>query len=191
MAESDDIRAEDARTAAQIEADVGVEHIADIYAKALLGATENAGKTAEVLEEFDSLVRDVLNAFPDFEAVLTSGLIGHDEKVGTLDRVLGGRVSPLLLDFLKVVSRHGRLDCLRAIHCQTRHMYDKLQGRIEIELTTAAPIDAQVTETIIEKLRDVLGAEPLLRTTVDPNVIGGLVLRIGRASCRERVCQYV
>ena len=40
MAESRDITAEHARTAAQIEADVGVEHIADVYAKALLDAAE-------------------------------------------------------------------------------------------------------------------------------------------------------
>ena len=43
MAESRDITAEDARTAAQIEADVGVEHIADVYAKALLD-TDRAGR---------------------------------------------------------------------------------------------------------------------------------------------------
>ena len=42
MAESRDITAEDARTAAQIEAEVGAEHIADVYAKALLDATERA-----------------------------------------------------------------------------------------------------------------------------------------------------
>jgi len=179
MAEFDDIRAEDARTAAQIEADVGVEQIADIYAKALLGATENAGNSAEVLEEFDALVDEVLDKYPDFEAVLISGLIGHDEKVGALDRVLGKQISPLLLNFLKVVSRHGRLDCLRAIHRQTGRMFDELQGRVEIELTTAAPIDAQVIATIVEKLRAAMGAEPLLRTTVDPEVIGGVVLRVG------------
>ena len=112
MAESDDIRAEDARMAAQIEADVGVEQVADIYAKALLGATESAGRTAAVLDEFDTLLSEVLDGFPRFEAVLTSGLIGHDEKAAALDRVLGKQVSPLLLNFLKVVSRHGRLDCL-------------------------------------------------------------------------------
>jgi len=179
MAESDDIRAEDARMAAQIEADVGVEQVADIYAKALLGATESAGQTTALLEEFDAMVAEVLDRFPRFEAVLTSALIGHDEKAGALDRVLGERVSPLLLNFLKVVSRHGRLDCLRAIHRQTRRLFDKLQGRVEIKLTTAAPIDAQVTQAIIEKLRAVLGSEPLLQTTVDPDVIGGVVLRVG------------
>jgi F-type H+-transporting ATPase subunit delta len=179
MAESDDIRAEDARMAAQIEADVGVEQVADIYAKALLGATESAGQTAAVLDEFDAMVTEVLDKFPRFEAVLTSALVGHDEKAGALDRVLGGRVSSLLLNFLKVVSRHGRLDCLRAIHRQTRRMFDTLQGRVEIKLTTAAPIDTQVTQAIIEKLRAVLGSEPLLQTTVDPDVIGGMVLRVG------------
>ena len=55
MAESRDITAEDARTAAQIEADVGVEHIADVYAKALLDTTEQAGQTAAVIEEFDAV----------------------------------------------------------------------------------------------------------------------------------------
>ncbi|HYW81286.1 MAG TPA: ATP synthase F1 subunit delta [Thermoguttaceae bacterium] len=165
--------------AAQIEADVGVEQVAEIYAKALLGASENAGRTTAVLEEFDAMVTEVLNGSPRFEAILTSGLIGHDEKAGMLDRVLGQQVSPLLLNFLKVVSRHGRLDCLRVIHRQMQHMYDRLQGRVEIKLTTAAPIDAQVTKAIIEKLRAVLGSEPLLKMTTDPEVIGGLVLRIG------------
>ena len=179
MAESDDIRAEDARTAAQIGADVGVEHIADVYAKALLGATEKAGQTRTVLDEFDTLIAEVLDRFDRFEAVLVSGLIGHDEKAGVLDRVLGKRVSPLLLNFLKVVSRHGRLDCLRAIHRRTHRMVDTLRGRVQVELTTATAVGAKLTETITEKLRAVLGGEPMLQTATDPDLIGGIVLRVG------------
>ena len=56
MAESDDFQAEHAQTAARIDPDVGVEHIADVYAKALLGAAENAGRTDAVLDEFGRLV---------------------------------------------------------------------------------------------------------------------------------------
>ena len=48
MAESSDITARDARTAAQMEGEVGAEHIAGVYAKGLLGATEAAGQTAAV-----------------------------------------------------------------------------------------------------------------------------------------------
>ena len=141
MSESRDITAEHARAAAQMEADVGVEHIADVYAKALLDAAERAGQTAAVIEEFDAVMADVIDRFPKLEAVLDSILVSPEEKAALIDKMLGGRVSPVLVNFLKVVARHGRLDCLRAIHCQTHALYDKLRRRIPVRLTTAAPVE--------------------------------------------------
>jgi F-type H+-transporting ATPase subunit delta len=179
MAESDDISAEDARAAAQIAADVGVEHIADVYAQALLGAAESAGRTEDVLGEFDALVSELFEPFPQLDAILTSVLISPDDKAGILDRVLAGRCSPLLVNFLKVVSRHGRLDCLRAIHRQARLCYDRLRGRVHVRLTTAAPLSQSAAERIAENLRALLGREPVLRQATDPELIGGAVLRVG------------
>ena len=179
MAESDDITARDANVAAQIEADVRVEHIADVYGKALLGAAENAGRTEELLQEFELLITDVLERFPKLEAILTSALIPHDDKAGILDRVLGGRFSPLLVSFLKVLSRHGRLDCLRAIHRQIRLLYDRLRGRVHVQLTTATPLSEAAAGRIAENLRALLGGEPVLRRVTNPELIGGAVLRVG------------
>ena len=48
------------------------EQVADIYAAALLGATEKAGQTAAVLDEFDALVGEVFPQFPKLEAILAS-----------------------------------------------------------------------------------------------------------------------
>jgi F-type H+-transporting ATPase subunit delta len=179
MAESRDITAEDARTAAQIEADVGVEHIANVYAKALLDTTEKAGQTAVIIEEFDAVVAGVLDRFPKLEAVLASMLVSPEEKSALVDRVLGGRVSAILLNFLQVVARHGRLDCLRAIHCQTHDLYDKLRNRILVRLVTATPLGPAAVEHIAESLRPRLGGEPVFRQETDPDLIGGAVLRIG------------
>ena len=97
MAESKDINAEHAQTAARIDADVSVEHIADVYAQGFLDAIEAAGQTTALLEEFDSFVTDVLAAYPKFDAVITSTMISHEEIASALDRVIGGRASPLLL----------------------------------------------------------------------------------------------
>ena len=179
MAESRDITADDARTAAQIEADVGVEHVANVYAKALLDTTEKAGETATVIEEFDAVLADVLDRFPKLEAVLASILVSPEEKSAILDRVLGGRVSAILVNFLKVVARHGRLDCLRAIHCQTRALYDTLRNRVPVRLTTATPLSPAAAEHIAESLRAKLGGEPIFQQETDPDLIGGAVLRIG------------
>jgi F-type H+-transporting ATPase subunit delta len=179
MAESKDITAQDARTAAQIEADVGVEHIGDVYARGLLAAAETAGQTAAVVAEFDTLIGEVLNRFPRLETVWASALVSPDDKSGIIDRVLGGQMAPLLVNFLKVVARHGRLDCLRAMHAQTHVLYEKLQNRIRVRLTTATPLSAALVERIAESLRSKLGGEPLLDQVTDPELIGGAVLRIG------------
>jgi F-type H+-transporting ATPase subunit delta len=179
MSESRDITAEHARTAAQIEADVGVEHIAGVYAKALLDTTERAQSTAAVLDEFDAVVADVVNQFPKLESVLASVLVSPEEKAGLLDRVLQGRVSPTLINFLKVVAHHGRLDCLRAIHCETHAMLDRLRNRVAVRITTAQPLDDAALQRITESLRAKLGGQPVIEQEVDPALIGGVVLRIG------------
>ncbi len=179
MAEFDDITARDAKVAAQIQADVAVEQIADVYGQALLGAAESAGRTAEVLGEFDLLMGEVLDRFPRLEAILASALIAHEEKAALLDRVLGGRFSPLVLSFLKVVSRHGRLDCLRAIHRQSRLLYDRLRQRVHVRLTTATPLSDAAAGRLAEGLRGLVGGEPVVQRVTDPELIGGVVLRVG------------
>jgi F-type H+-transporting ATPase subunit delta len=179
MAESADITARDARTAAEMEADVGAERIADIYAAALLGAAEKAGTTDAVMAEFDALMREVLAAFPRFEAVLSSALVSHEEKLALLDRVFAGKLSPLLLTFLKVVSRHGRLDCLWAVHRQAHVLFDRLRGRVRVRLVTAAPVDDAAAGRIAEKIRAMVGGEPLMEREVDPALIGGAVVHVG------------
>lgn len=179
MAESKDITAQDARTAAQIEADVGVEHIGDVYAKGLLGASEAAGQTAAVLDDFDALIGDVLDRYPKLEAVWASVLVSPDDKSGMIDRMLGGRMTPLFVNFLKVIAHHGRLDCLRAIHSQTHVLYDILKNRIRVRLTTATPLSPALVESITKSLRSKLGGEPVLEQVTDPALIGGAVLRLG------------
>ncbi len=178
MAESDDIFAEHARQAAEIDADLGVEHIGKVYAEAFLGAAEAAGRTESLMDEFDSLVVDVLDRFPKLEEVLASGFILHKEKAGIIDRVFGARASTVLVGFLKVVSRHERLDCLRAIHRQTHELYDEMRGLVRVRLTTATPVDDALAERIAQRLGSFLGGRPVIEKAVDPELIGGAVVRV-------------
>jgi F-type H+-transporting ATPase subunit delta len=179
MPETSDLSARDARLLAELSADIGVEHVADVYAKALLGAAEKTGDAAAVLDELDALITDVLEQFPKFEAVLGSPLVSSEEKSDLLDRLFNGRVSTTLMNALKVIARHGRLDCLRVIYGQARRLYDKRQGRVRVRLTTATPIDEALSRKLNKTLREALGGEPIVTHVVDPDVIGGAVLRVG------------
>ncbi len=174
-----DITAEHARAAAEIAADVGVQQVADIYAAALLGATEKAGQTAAVLDEFDALLGEVFPQFPELETILGSTLVWHEEKAALLDRIFAGKVSDQFLDFLKVLSRHGRLDCLRMIRRQAQWQWDRLRGRVRVRLSTATAMDDAQADKLIENLRKLLGGEPLVERDVDPALIGGAVVRVG------------
>jgi len=159
--------------------DVGKQQVGAVYAKALLGAAEKAGRAADVLDEFESFVRDVLDHFPDFEATLASPRISPEAKTVILEKVFQGRMSVELLRFLKVVAVHGRLDCLRSICHAARHLCNEIQGRVEVQLTTATPITSEIETRISAGLRKLLGSEIDLQSKTDPAVIGGMVVRVG------------
>ena len=179
MGESADITARDARTAAELSPDVGAEHIGEVYAKALLGVARQSGQTAAAMDELDGLIDDVFKQFPKLETVLGSPLIPHEERSGLLDRLFAARLSPLVLHFLKVVSRHGRLDCLRAIRRQAHQLHELSLGRFRVRFSTATPLDEAQIDQITEKLRASLGGDPVLEPTIYPALIGGAVLRVG------------
>ena len=179
MAESADIIARDAQNAARHSPDVGREKVGEIYARALLGAAEHARQAVAVLDELDAIVDEVFAQFPKLETVLGSLLVSHEEKSVVLDRVFADRISRLLLNFLKVVSRHGRLDCLRAIRYIARKLYEEMQGNVRVRVTTATAVDPRQIEQIAATLGVTLGQRPILETRVDPALIGGAILRIG------------
>ena len=95
--------------------DTGKQQVGEVYAASLLKAAEQAGETATVLSEFQSLVEDVLNVNPQIESILGSPRIAHDEKVSMINKAFQGKATKTFLNFLKVASKHGRLD-LSLIH---------------------------------------------------------------------------
>jgi F-type H+-transporting ATPase subunit delta len=158
--------------------DAGMQRVGAVYAKALLGASEKAGQTDVVLEELGSLVA-LLDELPDFDEVLRTPRIAYEDKVRLLERVLGGKVSPLLLNFVKVISQHERLDALRAIERAARKLFNQLRKRVEVTVQSAAPISNQLQYTIAAKLKQLLHRDVVLTAEVDPDLLGGLVVRVG------------
>jgi F-type H+-transporting ATPase subunit delta len=159
--------------------DVNARQVASMYAQAVLNAAQQAGQAREFVEELDSLVENVLNPYPQFEILLASALISYEDKLGILDRTFGGRASQLMMNFLKVLADHDRLSSLREIRKAAHRTYDEMQGLVRVHVTTATPLDDRLTGQITEQLRGMLGGEPKLERVVDPQLLGGIVLRVG------------
>ncbi len=170
----------DARHFPETKTERGAEQVAAIFADALLGAAETSSETAEsLLEEFDALIEQVLEAYPAFEEILTSIMISYPEKEAMLDRVFSGRASETFLNFLKVLCRHERLDAIRTIHQVSHQRYHQRRGTVPVTVTSATPIDESTADAIGRQLRPLLGGEPMIRRRVDPDVLGGIVVQVG------------
>jgi F-type H+-transporting ATPase subunit delta len=163
------------------------------YAEALLGAAKNAGATEAVLDELDELVADVLNPYPQFAAILASEALPAPEKDRILTSTLENRASPLVLRFLRVLNRHGRLGLVAPVARTARELWDRQQNRRRVLVRSAVPLEDAQRDALFERLSRFLAATPVLSYQVDPALIGGLVIQVGDhlydASVRNRLGQ--
>jgi F-type H+-transporting ATPase subunit delta len=159
--------------------DTDQQHAGDVYAKALLGAAAKAGQTQEVVEELDALVSEVFETLPKLEAALTSPRVSLDAKFRLLDRAFGRALSELMLRFLKVVCRHRRSDCLRSINRAVHEQYHEFLGCVDVQVRTAQSLSMDQRAAISARLETMLAKRVNLIESVDPKLIGGLVVRVG------------
>ena len=170
---------QDAQFAAEFHADVDTEKIAEVYAKAYLDAVTNRGGSIDdAVVEFASLV-EVLKSQPQFRTVLASAMIATNEKVALLEKAIASSASPLFWNFLQIVAKRNRLDLLLPIFSQAQSLLDERRRRIPVTITTATGVDPQLFTALSAKLQNILGGEPMIRSVIDPEVIGGLVVRVG------------
>jgi F-type H+-transporting ATPase subunit delta len=159
--------------------DAGRLHLGTVYAKALLGAAEKVGQADQVVDELESLVADVLDKQPKVDAIFSSPRLSHEERLSILDKAFTGRLSPTLMTFLKVVSKHGRLGALRAIARAARKQLNTARGRVEVLVETAHPLSNPLRDRITSRLSEVLGKQVILTTRINGELLGGLVVRVG------------
>lgn len=155
------------------------QHVGEVYAKALLASAVKEESVDTVVDQLESLVGDVLDKNPKLDFVLLNTKMSVDDKWAMLDRVFGGKMHSTLLTFLKVIVRRHRVSALRAIQMSASKMRDEWAGRMQVEVTVSAPMDAAAESALIAKLKHVFHREVRLLTKVDPAILGGVVIRVG------------
>ena len=158
--------------------DPSAQALARVYANAFLDAVGH-GNAGGALEEFASFVDDVLGKFPDFNAVLLSGVVSRDKKIRLIDRVVGSQGTPLFVNFLRVLANHDRLDLLPHILNETTIEHERRSNRRRVQVATARPLSEKALASISGRIRESMGFEPILETRLDRSLLGGVIIRIG------------
>lgn len=153
------------------------QQVGALYAKALLGAA--GSKTDEIVSQLEAVVKECLDRFPALEQALGSPNIAQEEKEAMLDRIFGGKLDKLLLNFIKVLCRRGRAASLRAVQVTASTLRDEQLGRLHVQVTSALKLDDAQRSAIRAQLKQAFGKEAVLEEQTDSALLGGIVLRIG------------
>jgi F-type H+-transporting ATPase subunit delta len=152
--------------------------LANVYAEALLGLlpeTDQAEIVADQLDELARMVRDV----DGFEELLAGAAMNDKQRAAMVRRIFEGRVHETLMDFLGVLARNDRLMLLRGVARRFRKLLWEREGVVEVVLTTAVAMDADELTALKETLAEALDATVVVRTRVDPSLIGGARVQVG------------
>jgi F-type H+-transporting ATPase subunit delta len=170
---------EDEEQVARGVPDVKVLQVARVYAEALLNACEKDGQVDEVLGEFETLINLTEAPRSDLRRFFASGVIGRRTREEVIKKSFEGRAHPLLVNLLLVVNDHERTTLLPAILFQARQLRDERARRLPVYIHVAVnPSDDQV-DRVRQRVRDALQVEPLVEVKVEPELLGGLMLRVG------------
>lgn len=155
------------------------EQLGKIYAKALIGAAAKAGIADTVVADLGSLVDDCLSKNPALAEVLASPRVSDTEKERVIDRLFSDKLNPVLVRFLKVMAQRGRLGHVADVRQAAEVLQDEMQNRVIAEVRTAVPLDSSTRENVINRLQQSLNKTVRLKEIVDPQLLGGMVVRVG------------
>ena len=111
-------------------------------------------------------------------AFLESPRLSAEKKREALRGMLSG-VSPTAMNLGFLLVSRNRLRIVRDLANEYTRLVNAHYGRAEAEVTTAVPISQKEQQAIAKGLARVAGKEIVLKLKVDPDILGGLVARIG------------
>ncbi len=148
------------------------------YAEALFEAARERGELEQTLDELQEFGR-VLEESEELRLFFYAGQVPEREKRRAIDALTEG-MSVSTRNFLKVLSDNGREEIFDEVVLRYEGLVKEHLGRVEVEVTTAVELDEEERERLKERLGRMLeGREVILQTRVEPNILGGAVIRVG------------
>lgn len=169
--------ADDAHIPSVLE-DPGQQAVSRVYAEAFLQA-QAADRRRGALEEFRSFVVDVVEKNPGFARMLMGRELKREQKLDVINRVLSKGGSEGFVNFLRVLARHDRLDLIPTILRGAESIFEKASGFSRVRIRTAKPLSDESRALLKTKLKEYLTAEPIIQEIVDPDILGGVEIRVG------------
>jgi F-type H+-transporting ATPase subunit delta len=166
-----------------------MEEIARVYARSLFEVAKEHGKLDEVREQLGQFT-DALQDNRELQVFFFSPYFSTEEKKGGLGKILDG-ADEAVLNFLELLVEKHRTPAIFRIRNAYETLWEHENKLLPVEITSAIELDEEIARRIGDQIGEQTGQRVELTKTVDPDIIGGLILRVGNsildASIRNRL----
>ena len=166
-----------------------MEEIAQVYARSLFEVAQDQDKLDEVRDQIAQFA-DALGESRDLQTFFFSPYFSTEEKKKGLDTAVEG-ADETVRNFLALLIENHRMPALFRIRRELDRMWREVNRLLPVQVTSAVELDEAVTSRIGEEIGRQTGRKVELTSTVDPDVLGGIVVRVGNsildASIRTRL----
>ncbi len=160
------------------------------YARAILAIAKERDQLTQWMEELDRIVSIMKDG--NVAQILSSVRVRVNDKVGLLETLLTD-LSPLAKNLVHLLLRKNKLNEISHIAEEYRKLIDIEKGIEHAEVIAAVPLTGEEQQRIKEWLLSITGKSVILHMVADPDVLGGLVVRMGGklidASTRNKVIE--
>jgi F-type H+-transporting ATPase subunit delta len=153
--------------------------VAERYAGALFELAQSQGQAAAAEQALDKF-QGLMNESAGLRRLVLSPVFSGSEQQQGLDAVCQKTgITGLARDFLMVLARNRRLFAVENVIRAFKGLASKERGEVEASITSAVPLTPAQQQELVDSLRQKLGKAPKLTVTVDPKLLGGLIVKVG------------
>jgi F-type H+-transporting ATPase subunit delta len=156
-----------------------ISGVAERYARSLFELAEEAGAAARVETELGGL-QALIDGSGDLKRLISSPVFSADEQLRAISAIADrAGLAGLTGNFLRVVARNRRLFAVPAMIRAYREIAARARGEASAEVISAHALSPAQEKELAATLKSIAGKDVSVAVTVDPSLLGGLIVRMG------------
>jgi F-type H+-transporting ATPase subunit delta len=149
------------------------------YAAALFELAKDQRQLGEVERDLASFQR-MFDDSQDLRRLVRSPVISADDQGKALVAILGkAGISGLTANFLRLIARNRRLFAAADMMKSFRALLARERGEVSADVASAHALTHEQMQQLSDTLRTTIGKNVQINTRVDPNLLGGLIVKVG------------
>ena len=168
-----------------------MEEIAEVYARSMFEVAREQGKLEEIREQLNQFAQ-ALEDDRDLQVFFFSPYFSTQEKEEGLSRMLDG-ADPTFVNFLELLIENHRMPVIFRVRRSFESLWEEENRLLPVSVTSAVELDEATVRQIGDRIAAQTGRRVQLRADVEPDILGGIVVRVGNAvldaSVRNRLDQ--